>query len=54
MSLSLRNLDLRKMGRNRFSNVVDERNGLGNHIVSAKSIGSFKRRSDKFTDKDNK
>ena len=41
------------MRRNWFSyRVVDEWNGLGNHIVGAESIGRFKRRLDKFKEED--
>ena len=39
----------RETGRNWFSNkVVDEWNRLNNHIVSIQTLGSFKRRLDKF------
>ena len=34
--------------------VVDEWNGLINHIVRAETMGSFKRRLDKFMDEDDK
>ena len=39
------------LGKNWFSNrVVDEWNGLSNQVVSGESVGSFKRRLDKFMD----
>ena len=39
----------KEMGRNSFYiKVIDEWKGLNNPIVSAQSIGSFKRRLDKF------
>ena len=45
----------REMGRNWFSNrVVDEWNRLNNHIVDAQTLGSFKRRLDKFMDEDDR
>ena len=38
-----------------FSNrVVDEWKELSNHIVSAETMGSFKRRLDKFIDEDDR
>ena len=44
----------RKIRRNCFSNrVVDEWNGLSNHIVSVHTMGSFKR-LDKFIDEDDR
>ena len=43
----------RGIGRKWFFNRVgDEWNGLGNHIVSAETMESFKRRLDKFMDED--
>ena len=43
----------REIGWNWFSNrVVDEWNGRSNYIVSAETMGSFKRRLDKFMDED--
>lgn len=44
-----------KMGRNRFSNrMVREWNGLSNQILSAESLGSFKRRLDRFMDENDR
>ena len=43
----------REIGRNWFSNTeVDEWNRLCNHIVGVKTMGSFKRRLDKFMEGD--
>ena len=45
----------KEIGRNWFSNrVVDEWNGLSKQVVSAKSLGSFKSRLDKFMDGDDR
>ena len=45
----------RKIGRNWFFiRVVDEWNGLSNHIVSGEKMGCFQRRLDKFMDEDGK
>ena len=45
----------REIGKNWFSNrVVDEWDRLGNHIVSAQTLGSFKRRLDKFMDEEDR
>ena len=45
----------REVERNWVSNrVVDEWNGLGNHIDSAETMGSFKRRLDEFMDEDDR
>ena len=45
----------RGTGRNRFSNrVVDEWNKFNNHIVKAQTLGSFKRRLDKFIGEDDR
>ena len=41
--------------RNWFSNrMVDEWDRFSNHIVSAETIGSFKRRLDKFMNEDDR
>ena len=45
---------MEEIGRNWFSNLVDEWNGLSNHAISAETMGSFKRRLDKFMDEDNR
>ena len=43
----------KQVGKKWFSNrVVDEWNGLSNQVVSAKTIGSFKARLDKYMDGD--
>ena len=45
----------REIGCNWFSNrVVDEWNGLSNHIVSVETMGRFERRLDKFMDEDDR
>ena len=44
-----------EIGRNWFSNrVVDDWNRLTSHVVSAESLDSFKRRLDKFMDRDDR
>ena len=46
---------MRAIRRNWFSNrVVDEWNRLNNHIVSAQTLGSFKKRLDKLMDEDDR
>ena len=43
------------IGRNWFSNrVVNDWKGFSNLIVSAETMGSFKRRLDKFMDEDDR
>ena len=45
----------REIGRNWFYNmVVNGWNRLSNHIVSGETMGSFKRRLDKFMDEDDR
>ena len=45
----------KEMGRNWCSNrIAHEWNGVSNHIVSAERMGSFKRRLDKFMDKNDR
>ena len=45
----------KEIGRNWFTNrVVDEWNGLSEHVVGADSISCFKRRLDKFMDEDDR
>ena len=45
----------REIGRRCYpKKVVDERNRLSNHIVSGETMGSYKRRLDKFMDEDDR
>ena len=45
----------KEIGRNWFANrVVDEWNGLSKQVVSARTVGGFKRRLDKFMDRDDR
>ena len=54
-SNNLFKLEKLKLGKKWFSNrVVDEWNGPSKHIISAESMGRFKRRLDKFMDEDDR
>ncbi len=51
MDLIYINLDCKDIVKNWFTNwVVDERNRLSSHVVSANTIDSFKRGLDAFMD----